>query len=100
MKYAVKHNIKFIINVGLSYNFIEVLVNRPNFIRSFGFGGMTVLYPPLLNINLMIGFEKLIPYLSRTKVLVNTALGLEAAITLPTNYVFTGLLSNRSVKTL
>ena len=76
VKYAIKHKVKYIINVGLSYNFVEVMFNRPNFKNSFGIGGLTFVYPPLFNVNLILGFQDIVPYLCTTKVLVNTAIGL------------------------
>ena len=76
MKYAVKHKIPYIINAAGSYYTFEGMFSRPTFQKSFGIGGLTILYPPIITVELLIGFQEILPYLNDTKLLINSAIGL------------------------
>jgi hypothetical protein len=101
LRYAKKNNITCIINNIFPYHIFQEVYNLQKLERSFGFAGFTVMYPHIVNIFcVFMGLSSIYEvFRHQHKVLVNSAIGLEHATTVPTHHIFLGILAGRHKKT-
>jgi hypothetical protein len=99
IKYAVKNNIKLIVNCIMPYAFMQHHFCFPTLKRSFALGGHTILEPP----NLPQALQKIFmdhgaTFRHHARIFINTAIGLEQPTIIPPHHTLTGLLASRNTR--